>query len=75
MLVRFMENCSGKKVYLKFDPFIENSLTFCDLARCSLWGPRVDSFQRLLGPRIFVRESLKIFHLAIRSQDPTFLAN
>ena len=75
MLVRFMENCSGKKIYLKFDPFIENSLTFCDLARCSLWGPRVDSFQRLLGPRIFVRESLKIFHLAIRSQDPTFLAN
>jgi hypothetical protein len=33
-IVRFIENCTGKKVYLKFNPFIENSLTFNDLSRC-----------------------------------------
>lgn len=75
MLIRFMENCSGKKVCLKFNPFIENLLPFSDLARASMWAPRVVGFQRLLGPKIFVNESLRIFHLAIRSKDPTFLAN
>jgi hypothetical protein len=75
MLVRFIENCSGKKVYLKFNPFIENSLTFTDIARCNLWAVRVMSFQRILGPKIFVQESLRIFHLALRSKDPTFLSN
>jgi hypothetical protein len=33
-IVRFIENCTGKKVYLKFNPFIESSLTFNDLSRC-----------------------------------------
>ena len=75
MLIRFMENCSGKKVYLKFNPFIENSLTFSDIARCNMWAIRVLSFQRILGPKIFVQESLQIFHVAIRSKDPTFLSN
>ena len=44
MLIRFMENCSGKKVYLKFNPFIENSLTFVDIARCRLWSMHTNSF-------------------------------
>lgn len=70
-----MENCSGKKVYLKFNPFIENSLTFTDIARCNMWSSRITSFQKILGPKIFLHESLKILHLAIRFKDPTFLAN
>ena len=74
-LIRFMENCSGKKVYLKFNPFIENSLTFSDLARCQMWMPRLWSFQKLLGHRIFINESLKILHLALRFKDPVFLSN
>lgn len=36
MLIRFMEFCSGKKVYIKFNPFLENYLSFSDLARCSV---------------------------------------
>lgn len=36
MLIRFMEFCSGKKIYLKFNPFLDNYLTFTDLARCSV---------------------------------------
>jgi len=75
MLIRFMENCSGKKVYLKFNPFVENSLGFSDIARCNMWAIRVASFQRILGPKIFVQESLHIFHVAIRFKDPTFLSN
>lgn len=74
-LVRFMESCSGRKVYLKFNPFIENSLTYQDLARCRMWECRIDGFQRMLGPKLFLRESLRIFHLAINYKDPTFLLN
>ena len=33
-LVQFLEVMSGKRVYIKFNPFIENSLTFLDLSRC-----------------------------------------
>jgi len=74
-IIRFVENCTGKKVYLKFNPFIENSLTFNDLSRCYIWAVRVVRFQKVLGPRMFLRESLKIINVAIRYRDPTFLAN
>ena len=74
-IIRFVENCTGKKVYLKFNPFIENSLTFNDLSRCYIWAARVVRFQKVLGPRMFLRESLKIINVAIRYRDPTFLAN
>ena len=74
-LVRFIEACSGKKTFIKFNPFIENALAFEDLARCNLWHSRITAFQRLLGPKIFLKESLKILHIAIKFKDPTFFAN
>ena len=74
-LVNFIEFYTGKRVYLKFNPFIENSLTYSDLARCYMWFGRVNPYQRILGHRIFVHESLRIFHLALRFKDPTFLSN
>jgi len=74
MLVRFIENCSGMKVGLFFNPFLENSLTYVDIARCNSWSDRVFDFRRLLGPKIFIKESLKIFHLALKMKDPTFLS-
>lgn len=74
-LIYFMEFFSGRKVYLKLNPFIETSLDLKDIARCYMWYGRVLGFQRILGHRIFVQESLKIFHLAIKYKDPTFLSN
>lgn len=75
LLIRFMESCTGKKVFLKFNPFIENCLSFTDIARCNMWSIRINSFQRLLGPKIFLNESLRIMHIALRFKDPTFFAN
>jgi len=75
ILIRFMESCTGKKVFLKFNPFIENFLSFTDLARCNMWSIRINSFQKLLGPKIFLNESLRIMHIALRFKDPTFFAN
>lgn len=74
-LVRFMEHYSGRKVYLQFNPFAENGLTFHDLSRCYVWESRLRTFQRLLGAKIFVGESLRIIYLALKSHDPKFLGN
>jgi len=35
-LVRFIEYCSGRKVSVRLDPFIANSLTFTDKAKCHI---------------------------------------
>lgn len=75
LLIRFFESCTGKRVLLKFNPFIENFLSFADIARCNMWSVRITSFQKLLGPKIFLNESLRIMHLALRFKDPTFFSN
>lgn len=74
-LVRFMENCTGRKVALHFGPFVDSALTFEDKALCSVWAERVKGFQRILGHKIFVVEALDIVASALRLKDPTFLAN
>lgn len=74
-LIQFLESMTGKRVYLKFNPFIENSLTFLDLSRCVVWEQRVMGFKRILGPKIFLNESLRIIYLSIKTKDSTFLTN
>lgn len=74
-LIHFVEFFTGKKVFLKLNPFLEGSLSFKDTCRCSLWYSKINTFQRILGHRIFVHESLRIFMAAVRFRDPTFLAN
>lgn len=74
-LLQFIENCSGRKVALRFGPFIEGCLTFEDKARCIMWNKRVTGFQRIVGNRIFIYEGLSIVAIAFRLKDPTFLAN
>jgi len=75
MLVRFMSKCTGRKVYLKLNPHVENNLTFEDRAQCVIWENRVLGFQKILGPRIFIEESLRIILIALKYKDPTFLIN
>lgn len=75
MLVRFMEFCTGRKIYLKINPHVENNLTLLDHIQCKMWEWRVASFQRVLGPKIFINESLRIILLALKYKDPTFLIN
>lgn len=74
-LIAFMEYHTSKKVFLKLNPFLEGSLNFKDSCRCSLWYSKVNAFQKILGHRIFVHESLRIFMSAVRFRDPDFLAN
>lgn len=74
-LVRFIENCTGRRVALHFGPFVDGVLTFEDYAYLSMWSARVVGFQKILGHRIFVQEALMLIAVSIRLKDPTFLAN
>lgn len=75
MLVRFMEYCTGRKVHLQLNPHIENSLTLLDEAQCYLWENQIFSFHKILGPKFFLNESLRIFLLALKNKDPNLLIN
>lgn len=75
MLVRFIEYCTGRKVYLQLNPHIENSLTLVDEAQCFLWENQIFSFHKILGPKFFLNESLRIFLLALKNKDPNLLIN
>ena len=75
MLIKFLENISGLKIQLLFNPFLENSLSFFDLAKINLWSDRVFDFRRLLGPKIFIKESFKIFFLSMKIKDPSLLSS
>ena len=74
-LIRFMENCTGRKVALHIGPFVDNVLTFEDKALCNVWASRVKGFQRILGHKIFVAEAVDIVASSLRLKDPTFLSN
>lgn len=74
-LLRFLEFCSGRKVCLKFFNFLGNTLNFSEKAQCLIWSQKVKYFRKVLGPRLFLNESLQIMFLALKLKDPFFLSN
>ena len=74
-LIKFLEFCSGKKVAVNLNGFLNNSLTFDERTRCLLWAQRVKYFRKVLGPRLFLNESIQIMYLALKNKDPYLLSN
>jgi len=74
-LIKFLEFCSGKKIYLKFNTFLSNNLNFLEKAQCLIWAQKVKYFRKVLGPRLFLNESLQIIYLALKLKDPYVLSN
>ena len=75
LLIRFLENMSGLKVSLLFNPYLHNSLSFHENAQLNLWTQRVKGFQRLIGPKVSLRESLTVTYLSLKLKDPTLFSN
>ena len=75
LLIRFLENVSGLKVSLLFNPYLHKSLSFYENAQLNLWTQRVKGFQRLIGPKVPLRESLTVTYLSLKLKDPTLLSN
>jgi hypothetical protein len=74
-LIRFFEHCSGKGVVLKSNMFLNNFLSYKEKAQCFNWSLKVKVFRKMLGPRLFLAESLEILYLAFKLKDPFFLSN
>lgn len=74
-LIRFLEFCSGRKVCLRFNAFLNNSLSEEEKIRCFLWSQRVKYFRKILGPKLFLNESIQIMYLALKNKDPYLLSN
>lgn len=74
-LIDFLENISGRKVILMFNPFLMKYLTFEEIARCLIWYRNLLYFRRVLGHHLFLLESLKIVYLALKLKDPVFFVN
>jgi len=62
-LIRFIEDCSGKKVLFQFYPFINQEMTLEFVARYRRWLPRMASYERNLGHRFFPRRSVTYYAL------------
>lgn len=74
-LVRFIEHCSGRKVSVRLDPFLVNSLTPFEHAKCLTWTSRIGAFQKVLGHRFFLGEMIKAMVIALKTKDAVFLSN
>ena len=74
-LIRFMEHCSGKKVFFQFYPFMDQSVSAEHAARYKRWLPRMSFYERKLGHRFFLEEALHIMHLSFILRDPKILTS
>jgi len=72
-IIRFIENCSGKKTIFQFYPFLNQEIDMDFMVRYQLWIPRMSFYQRLLGHRFFLEEALHIMHLSFTLRDPKIL--
>lgn len=68
-LIKFLEFCSGKNFFFSINPFMINLLTFEEQTRCLLWSQKIKSFRKVLGPRLFLNESLQIIYFCLKNKD------
>ena len=72
-LVRFIENCTGKKTIFQFYPFLNQAILVEDVLRYKRWLPRMVFYERKLGHRFFLEEALHLIHLSFYLKDPKIL--
>lgn len=74
-LLRFLEFVSGKKVLIKIYGFLNNVLSFEERAHCLLWAQKLKNFKKILGPNLYLTESLEIIYISLKLKDSVFLLN
>lgn len=72
-LVRFMEDCSGKRVMLQIYSFITQNVDNSFLILYRRWMPRMRYYEQRLGHKFFLGEALSIMHLSFIMHDPKLL--
>ena len=68
-LIRFLEEVTGRRSLLQFYPFVHQNLEKEAFVRYRKWLPRMGFYERTLGHRFFLEESLHIMHLSFIFKD------
>ena len=74
-LVKFMEHITGHKTLIQFYPFVQQSITRNYIIKYKLWVPRLSFYEKRLGHKFFLEESIHILHLSFFLKDPKLLLN
>ena len=74
-VVRFIEFCTGKKALFQFYPFVNQHISKDYIVRYKRWLPRMGFYERRLGHRFFLEESLHIIHISFVLRDPKIIAS
>jgi hypothetical protein len=72
-LIRFIEYCTGSKVFIKFFFFLNFLLNDAEKIRCVLWYQKLKAFQKTVGAGFFLYESIEILYIGLKIKDPYFL--
>ena len=75
LLIRFLQHTTGLKASLMFNPYLHKSLSLTEQAQLDLWTQRVKGFQRIIGPKISLKESLQVTYISLKLKDPTLLSS
>ena len=74
-LIRFMEHCSGKKIFIQLYPFLNQNITYDYVVRYKAWITRMKSYERRLGHKFFFEEALHIMHLSFTLRDSSLFSS
>jgi len=74
-LIRFMEHCSGKKIFIQLYPFLNQNVTYDYIVRYKAWITRMKSYERRLGHKFFFEEALHIMHLSFTLRDSVLFSS
>jgi hypothetical protein len=66
---------TGLKVSLMFNPFLHKTLSLTERAQLGLWTQRVKGFQRVIGPKVSLKESLQVTYLSLKLKDPSLFSS
>ena len=75
LLIRFLQHTTGLKISLVFNPSLHKTLSLSEQAQLDLWTQRVKGFQRIIGPKISLKESLQVTYLSLKLKDPSLLSS
>ncbi len=74
-MIRFIEDCTGKKTLFQFYPFMSQDVTLDFVVRYKRWLPRMVFYERRLGHRFFLEEAIHIIHLSFYLKDPKIICS
>jgi hypothetical protein len=74
-IIRFMESISGNQTLVQFNPFVSQSINQNFIVKYKLWLSRLTFYEKRLGHKFFLEESIHIIHLSFALRDPSLLLN